>query len=59
MKPYFETSHLAGLLLLVVTMAWRMMELAHASNTRDGATRAGGGGRRLAVVPLVVAALVW
>jgi protein-S-isoprenylcysteine O-methyltransferase Ste14 len=58
MKPYFETSHLAGLLLLIVAMAWGMMELAHASNTRDGATRARGGGRRLAVVPVVVAASV-
>ncbi|HTX84573.1 MAG TPA: isoprenylcysteine carboxylmethyltransferase family protein [Streptosporangiaceae bacterium] len=57
MKPYFATSH-AGVLLLVVTMAWGMMELAHASNTRDGATRAGGGGRRLAVVPVVIAASV-
>ena len=58
MKPYFETSHLAGPLLLIITMAWAMMELAHASNTRDGATRAGGGGRRLAVVPVVIAASV-
>jgi protein-S-isoprenylcysteine O-methyltransferase Ste14 len=58
MKPYFDTSHLAGLLLLIVAMAWGTMEFAHASNTRDGATRAGGGGRRLAVVPVVVAASV-
>jgi protein-S-isoprenylcysteine O-methyltransferase Ste14 len=58
MKPYFETSHLAGPLLLVVTMAWGMMELAHASNTRVGATRARGGGRRFAVVPVVFAASV-
>jgi protein-S-isoprenylcysteine O-methyltransferase Ste14 len=58
MKPYFETSHLAGLLLLIVTMAWGSMELAHASNTRDGATRAGGGGRRLAVMPVIIAASV-
>ena len=58
MKPYFETSHLAGLVLLIVTMAWGAMELGHASNTRDGATGAGGGGRRLAVLPVVVAASV-
>jgi len=58
MKPYFETSHLLGPLLLVVTMAWGMMELAHASNTRAGATGADGGGRRLTVVPVVIAASV-
>jgi len=58
MKPYFETGHLLGPLLLVVTMAWGMMELAHASNTRAGATRADGGGRRLTVVPVVIAASV-
>jgi protein-S-isoprenylcysteine O-methyltransferase Ste14 len=58
MKPYFETSHLAGLLLLIVTMAWGTMELAHASNTRDGATRVRGGGLRLAVVPVLIVASV-
>jgi protein-S-isoprenylcysteine O-methyltransferase Ste14 len=58
MKPYFETSHLAGVLLPIVMMGWGAMELAHASNTRNGATRAGGGGRRLAVVPVVLAASV-
>jgi protein-S-isoprenylcysteine O-methyltransferase Ste14 len=58
MKPYFETSHLTGLLLLMVTMAFGIMELAHASNTRDGATGAGGGGRRMTVVPVVIAASV-
>jgi protein-S-isoprenylcysteine O-methyltransferase Ste14 len=58
MKPYFETSHPAGLLLLIVAMAWGMMELSHASSTRAGTTRADGGGRRLTVVPVVVAASV-
>ena len=58
MNPYFETSHIAGPLLLLATMAWGMMELAHVSNTRVGATRAVGGGRRLAVVPVVIAASV-
>jgi protein-S-isoprenylcysteine O-methyltransferase Ste14 len=57
-KPYFDTSHLAGLLLLIATMAWGMMELSHASNTRDSATRAGGGGRALTVVPVVIAASI-
>ncbi|MGH3288438.1 MAG: isoprenylcysteine carboxylmethyltransferase family protein [Streptosporangiaceae bacterium] len=58
MKPYFETSQLAGVLLLIVTMGWGAMELSHASNTRDGATRAGGGGRRLTVTPVIIAASV-
>jgi protein-S-isoprenylcysteine O-methyltransferase Ste14 len=58
MNPYFDTNHLAGPLLLIVTMGWGAMELSHASNSRDGATRAGGGGRRFAVVPLVLAASV-
>jgi protein-S-isoprenylcysteine O-methyltransferase Ste14 len=58
MKPYFETSHLAGLLLLIVTMAWGAMELAKASNTREGATKVGGGGRRFAVFPVMIVATV-
>lgn len=58
MKPYFDTSHLAGVLMLIVTMGWGAIELSHASNTRDGATRAVGGGRRCAVVPVVIAASV-
>lgn len=58
MKPYFDTSQLAGVLLLIVAMGWGMMELSHASNTRDGAAGAGGGGRRFTVVPVVAAASV-
>ena len=27
MKPYFDTNHLAGLLLLIVVLAWGAMEL--------------------------------
>ena len=57
MRPYFETSHLAGVLLLVVTMAWGMMELAKATSMREGATRVGGGGRRIAIVPVMAAAI--
>jgi protein-S-isoprenylcysteine O-methyltransferase Ste14 len=56
MKPYFETSHLAGLLLLIVTMAWGMIELGKASVRREGATRVGGGGRRFAVLPVMIVA---
>jgi len=58
MKPYFETNHLAGLLLMVVTMSWGMMELAKASNSREGATKVGGGGRRFAVLPVMIVTTV-
>ena len=57
MKPYFETTHVAGVLLLIVTMGWGTMELAKASSTREGATRVGGGGGRIAVVPVMAAAI--
>jgi hypothetical protein len=57
-KPYFETSHLAGVLLLFVTMGWMAMEFARAGHTRDGATRIGGGGRKLTVVPALIAGTV-
>jgi len=56
-KPYFETTHVAGVLLLIVTMGWGTMELAKASSTREGATRVGGGGGRIAVVPVMAAAI--
>lgn len=31
MRPYFDTNHLAGPLLLVVTIAWGAMELSQFS----------------------------
>jgi hypothetical protein len=34
MKPYFDTNHLAGLLLLVVALGWGMMEISHAGRAR-------------------------
>jgi protein-S-isoprenylcysteine O-methyltransferase Ste14 len=40
MKPYFDTNHLAGLLLLVVVMAWGTMELAKYSQGEEGRTGA-------------------
>jgi protein-S-isoprenylcysteine O-methyltransferase Ste14 len=58
MKPYFDTNHLAGLLLLIVTLGWGSMELSGASNTRDGAAKVGGGGRRIVVVPALIAGTV-
>jgi protein-S-isoprenylcysteine O-methyltransferase Ste14 len=42
MKPYFDTSHLAGLLLLIAVLAWGMIELSAFSQgqeRRKGATR--------------------
>lgn len=36
MKPYFETSHLAAVLLQIATLAWGTMELAKATSTREG-----------------------
>jgi protein-S-isoprenylcysteine O-methyltransferase Ste14 len=58
MKPYFEVNHLAGLALLIVCMAWGMMELAQASQSaqaRKGATRVRFGGWRLAALACLVA----
>jgi protein-S-isoprenylcysteine O-methyltransferase Ste14 len=43
---------------MIVTMAWGMMELAKASNTREGATKVGGGGRRFAVLPTMIVTTV-
>lgn len=56
MKPYFETSQWAGVLLLVVTMGWGAMELAKAGSTREDATRIGGGARRLLILPYLAVA---
>jgi protein-S-isoprenylcysteine O-methyltransferase Ste14 len=56
MKPYFETNHFAGVLLLIFSMGWGAMELAKAASTREGATGIGGGGRRLAILPTMAAA---
>jgi protein-S-isoprenylcysteine O-methyltransferase Ste14 len=58
MKPYFDTNHLAGLLLLVVTLGWGMMEISHAGRAREGATKVGGGGRGFAVLPSLLVATV-
>jgi isoprenylcysteine carboxyl methyltransferase (ICMT) family protein YpbQ len=58
MKPYFDTNHLAGLLLLVVTLGWGMMEISRAGRAREGATKVGGGGRGFAVLPSLLVATV-
>ena len=53
MMPYFDENHLAGLVLLVVTAAWGMMELGQHSQSvtaRRGATRVRFGGWRVMVL---------
>jgi protein-S-isoprenylcysteine O-methyltransferase Ste14 len=58
MKPYFDTNHVAGLLILVAALAWGMMELAAFSRgqeARRGATRIGGRGFWLAAGACVIA----
>ena len=56
MNPYFDTSHLAGALLLVPVLAWGVMEASHFGNGREGAAKVGGAGRRFAAWPFLIAA---
>jgi protein-S-isoprenylcysteine O-methyltransferase Ste14 len=59
MKPYFGTSHLAGVLLLIVVLAWGMMELSQRSQpSREGATKIGGVGSRLASLACLIATVI-
>ena len=47
MNPYFDTSHLAGALLLVPVLAWGVMEASHLDNRRgEGECRSAGDHRR-------------
>jgi protein-S-isoprenylcysteine O-methyltransferase Ste14 len=56
MEPYFFTNHIAGLLLLVATQAWGMMELSQRSQARrEGATRISGVGSRLVMLACLIA----
>jgi protein-S-isoprenylcysteine O-methyltransferase Ste14 len=53
MMPYFEVNHVAGLLLLIVTMAWAMMEFgqhAQSMEARKAVPRVRFGGWRLAAL---------
>jgi protein-S-isoprenylcysteine O-methyltransferase Ste14 len=56
MKPYFDTSHLAGALILVAVLCWAMIEAAHLGNSRQEATKVGGAGRRIAAWAFLTAA---
>ena len=61
MEPYFLTNHLAGLLLLVITQAWGAMELSQRSANmegRQGATKVGGVGSRLAMLAALIATTI-
>jgi protein-S-isoprenylcysteine O-methyltransferase Ste14 len=57
MDPYFFTNHFAGLLLLVATQAWGMMELSQRSanlHARDGAAKIRSASGRFFVTPCIV-----
>jgi len=56
MKPYFDTSHAAGALLLIAVLGWAMIEISHQGNSRPGAIAVGGAGRRFAAWPFLIAA---
>jgi len=56
MKPYFDTNPAAGVLLLVAVAGWAVIEISHLGNSRQGATKVGGAGRRLAAWPFLTAA---
>ena len=58
MKPYFDTSHAGGPLLLIAVLGWAMIEISHLGHSRQGATKVGGAGRRYAAWPFLVAASV-
>jgi protein-S-isoprenylcysteine O-methyltransferase Ste14 len=59
MNAYFDTNHVAGLLILVTTQAWGMMELSQRSQPRrEGATVFGGAGWRLAMLTCLIATVV-
>jgi protein-S-isoprenylcysteine O-methyltransferase Ste14 len=61
MKPYFDTNHVAGSLLLLVTLGWAVMELgafAGGRNARKGATKVGGPRWRIFAWTCLIAANV-
>jgi protein-S-isoprenylcysteine O-methyltransferase Ste14 len=61
MKPYVDTNHAAGLLILIVLLAWGMMELTEFSQgheRQDGASTIGQRSFRLAAVVCAIATTV-
>jgi protein-S-isoprenylcysteine O-methyltransferase Ste14 len=62
MKPYFDTNHIAGPLLLVVALAWGAMELSQFSRgleARKEATKIGGAASRAVFLACLTAASVF
>jgi protein-S-isoprenylcysteine O-methyltransferase Ste14 len=62
MKPYFDTNHIAGLLVLVVVLAWGAMEFSQFSQgleARKGATKIGGPISRAVFWACLIAASVF
>ena len=62
MKPYFDTNHIAGVLVLIVTMAWGAMECSEFSQgleARKGATKVGGATSRVVFFASLIAASVF
>ena len=58
MNAYFDTNHVAGLLFMVIISAWGAMELSQRSNVhREGATRIGGAGDRIAILACLIATI--
>lgn len=58
MNAYFDTNDVAGLLFMVTISAWGMMELSQRSSTRrEGATRIGRAGGRIAVLACLIATI--
>jgi protein-S-isoprenylcysteine O-methyltransferase Ste14 len=58
MNAYFDTNHVAGLLFMVIISAWGAMELSQRSNVRrEGATRIGGAGGRIAILACLIATI--
>jgi protein-S-isoprenylcysteine O-methyltransferase Ste14 len=58
MKPYFDTSHFTGALLLVPILAWGTMELSHraqGNQNRAGSVRIGQPGFRIALLLCLIA----
>ena len=56
MKPYFDTSPAAGALLLIAVLCWAVIEISHLGNSRQGAIKVGGAGRRYAAWPFLTSA---
>jgi protein-S-isoprenylcysteine O-methyltransferase Ste14 len=56
MNAYFDSNHVAAVLLLVTTSAWGMMELSQRSQARrdDGAIKIGGAGDRIVLLACLI-----